>query len=1477
MIQFYSPKLIKRSFHTVCLSLLGMASAIAQVSVQNFGTTANSNCSCSSGSTSFIPSPVGSGTTYARTGGGGSPIINLVTSSNPLGSTGAYIKGSASSTSSVTKISPSLGFTGTKVFYAKFKALFGDASGGNTAVDGEWKIFLGSGTMYSDNTDFTGSMVFTGLRFTYGSSGALALSNRNGSNWSTTGITTTSFDQGIYYAFEIIGNNQSSGIVSYTYNGVSQSLATNKFDLYMNGVLIGDDLAAAQLPGNTNINGMTFTGASSTGNAATLYLDDVSIFNAVPATLGGASNPAAFNLASGNYSFNNWPTTSAIGTYPPNMIFHYGDVNQTDPTLSQVNATQDYVYGYNYTAQSRINAKGSNGFSFINTNPGHVSATSGNVGEAVVAVNTTCRNNIQVSWTAGTPTLNSRVYKLRAQYRVGTSGSYTDLPNSSLSQIEYTSTINANTNFGPITLPASCENQPVVQIRWGYYWSSGTSSSRDEINLTNISITSASSIPSVFSVTGGGSYCSGGTGVAIGLNNSSTGVNYQLYRGATQVGSPVAGTGSSISFGNQTTAGTYTVLATNATSSCTAVMSSSAVVTVKPLPTVSSISDKTVCGGKAISTITFSSSPSGATFLWTNTNTSIGLAALGTGNISTYTTPVLSSPPDQTGNIAVIGSLNGCFGSQTTFNITVKGPQVASNWLGAVSSNWNEPDNWSNCVCGTVTNASIAAVSSPSFNPVLTTDVYVNDITLGTGAQLSFTSAETLNVYGNWTNNGAIVPAQGNVNFIGTTQQAISGSTAFYDLTLQNSAGAVLNNDQSVSGTLQLNSGTLDLNSKNLTLLATASSSGRVGPINSAADVNGNITVQQYAQAGYTGWALLGAPFSSALTMSSWNDNFPITCTSCPDGSSIGGSPFTSIYTYDETAAGAYGDAAKYVAINSITDPIVNGVGYWVYLGNGYPNTTGIMFDAKGSIAKSSCLSCSSPVSIPVSYTDHGSPADDGWNLIANPLPSAISWTALLNNNNSVDNAIYAYNTDLNNGAGGFVSYVNNVSSQVGGGINDTIPMCQGVYIHATAATALTAGENTKVNANPTFLRSSQALSTQAKPIVRLFMTGPSGSSDGAVFYFETGATPGFDKHYDAYKLIYDPTLPYLAGVSDTVLTGISGLPDIGAPVVAKVTAITPAANTFTFSAITEHFPAYTCLNLYDTYTGTTTNLLTDSYVCILSDTTKTSRFRLSVGTGTLAANLSVLQPDCAHPHQGLITAVGSNAGPWDFTWKSVTQTVVKNSLQKHTADTLHVLNGGDYTVEIHTSGSCDAFSQLVHVDSMVIPVAQFSLSQDTVYLSSGASAQFTNNTLYGNTYWWNFGDTQNSSFSDPLHTYGAAGVYTVSLISTSTTMCQDTMAQQVVVLNSLITGLGNNSAGQGLVLKSLPANAYRLGYSFGIPADIHVIVRDMNGDVLLEETRAYSQSDEVLVQLEPYASGLYLLEVYSRDALLHVFRLIRD
>lgn len=109
-----------------------------QTSVQNFGTTAASNTS-QTGSATIIPNPT-SGTTYARAGATApNAPVAVSTGTNPLGTTGAFLKATSSSSASVTKATPILSYTSSTEFYTSFKMLCGDSNAGNTAT---WSLDL---------------------------------------------------------------------------------------------------------------------------------------------------------------------------------------------------------------------------------------------------------------------------------------------------------------------------------------------------------------------------------------------------------------------------------------------------------------------------------------------------------------------------------------------------------------------------------------------------------------------------------------------------------------------------------------------------------------------------------------------------------------------------------------------------------------------------------------------------------------------------------------------------------------------------------------------------------------------------------------------------------------------------------------------------------------------------------------------------------------------------------------------------------------------------------------------------------------------------------------------------------------------------------------------------------------------------------------------------------------------------------------
>jgi len=189
--------------------------------------------------------------------------------------------------------------------------------------------------------------------------------------------------------------------------------------------------------------------------------------------------------------------------------------------------------------------------------------------------------------------------------------------------------------------------------------------------------------PTLYTVTGGGSYCAGGPGLPVGLSGSQSGVSYQLYCGTSPVGGPVSGTGSAISFGLQTSACIYTVVATFTSTLCTATMTGSATVTINPVPTAIAC-PTTGCSVCVGSTITLTDGVIGGT--WSSSNTAVATIGSGSGIVTgvsagvvtiTYTLPggcyTTTTVTVNPGPGPITGITTVCAGSMTTLSSTPGG------------------------------------------------------------------------------------------------------------------------------------------------------------------------------------------------------------------------------------------------------------------------------------------------------------------------------------------------------------------------------------------------------------------------------------------------------------------------------------------------------------------------------------------------------------------------------------------------------------------------------------------------------------------------------------------------------------------------------------------------------------------------------------------------------------------------------------
>jgi hypothetical protein len=175
-----------------------------------------------------------------------------------------------------------------------------------------------------------------------------------------------------------------------------------------------------------------------------------------------------------------------------------------DPDLG-VEMDELWTGRYDLTSRSRIRGLGADGISFLNTSDTQLAE--GFLGAALLALRTTGMKDVEISWTGGTVTPNSRPYSLRLQWRAGTNGPFADALGPNDQPVEYVRHDQAGHSLplGPVRLPPSAGNRPVIQVRWKYCATADAATgARAELRLDDIRVTAVPGlevIPDPFTIT----------------------------------------------------------------------------------------------------------------------------------------------------------------------------------------------------------------------------------------------------------------------------------------------------------------------------------------------------------------------------------------------------------------------------------------------------------------------------------------------------------------------------------------------------------------------------------------------------------------------------------------------------------------------------------------------------------------------------------------------------------------------------------------------------------------------------------------------------------------------------------------------------------------------------------------------------------------------------------------------------------------
>ncbi len=182
-------------------------------------------------------------------------------------------------------------------------------------------------------------------------------------------------------------------------------------------------------------------------------------------------------------------------------------------------------------------------------------------------------------------------------------------------------------------------------------------------------------LPMVFSLSGGGSFCTSSAGGAINLNGSETGVVYSLFRNQTQLVAQAVGTGNPLVFGQFNLSGVYTAIARRTGSECFADMAGSAAITMLPafqlqLPPAFSVP----FGGAALLSATLNGGSGSFTYQWHPANKVLSPDQLQTQTVALDASFVFT--------LTVTDLISGCVSAAQTVVYVSGGPlnaQIFSN------------------------------------------------------------------------------------------------------------------------------------------------------------------------------------------------------------------------------------------------------------------------------------------------------------------------------------------------------------------------------------------------------------------------------------------------------------------------------------------------------------------------------------------------------------------------------------------------------------------------------------------------------------------------------------------------------------------------------------------------------------------------------------------------------------------------------
>jgi len=616
-------------------------------------------------------------------------------------------------------------------------------------------------------------------------------------------------------------------------------------------------------------------------------------------------------------------------------------------------------------------------------------------------------------------------------------------------------------------------------------------------------------------------------------------------------------------------------------------------------------------------------------------------------------------------------------------------------------------------------NSAVSMVVQSPHMVTNTTNTTVDDLTVDAGGTLVLNGATSFTASGNSVAiNGTLTTATNSLLLLNSpvaATLALAGTQSVYDLSIDADVSYTVTGILEVRGSLDLFDGVFDATAATVTLRSFSTGTGRLGPVGATASYTGNIIAQRRIPGGVTNWRLLGSSVGGR-TVSDWQDDF-ITAGypgsqyptfDDPVGSGI---LWPSIRHYVETNIGPLINDGL-IGVSSSTQALSLGKGFAAWSGDMLGGTAAFMTDLTGppNVALT-------PITLPMTYTNTGDLAVDGWNMVSNPVPSPIAFDQIALGANVEDYVSY-YDPTTGNVATWDIS----LGSGTNSGTN-TIQSGQGFWLKANGATVTTTvSETDKTTGNGGGFFGGDEESIHE--LLRLQLTsGLNTFSDETVVVFSAGSAAVESE--DVRKMIFNhPAAPQIGTFGSPLeLLAINAYGAYSTAISIPVMVDAGVSGTYTVTATGFVNMGLRCLSLEDLITGTITPLTEGaSYSFAMDAATDPSTPRLMLHA-TVPLPFEVLDATCGGMANGQATVV-INGSPQDVTWTDEFGAVLLQQTGVSGDATFGGLAAGTYMVHVTSNTACGELTSEFTID------APFVLEGTTVETTSTTCADTEDGTV---------------------------------------------------------------------------------------------------------------------------------------------------